>query len=290
MGALGTVTRGPARPRPAQRTLALFEPLPPEAPGRARPSPLLSPPLWDLGHIARLRGAVAGAPRRRAAPPLHPELDDVYDAFETPRAAPRRRADACDEAAAHGYLRAVRERSLERARGAPTSATRPTRSRAAASCSRWWPSTRRSTPRPCSRPCRCSRRGPTGPPARARAARRGAAPTGGWVRDPRRDLRDGRGRRRASPTTASAPATPGRWRGFLIARDPVTAGDAPGLHRRRRLRAARALDRRGLGLARAPRAREAPLYWERDGEGGWLVRALRPASAPVDAGACRCAT
>ena len=50
--------------------------------------------------------------RLTGAPSLHPELEDVYDAIETPRA---RRSDVpiLDEAAARRYLDEVRARALE---------------------------------------------------------------------------------------------------------------------------------------------------------------------------------
>ena len=93
---------------------------------------------------------------------------------------------------------------------ARTSPTGPIPSPRVASCSRWWPSTRRSTPRPCSRPCRCFRRAPT---ARRRAATsppRAAPRAAGW-RSPAGPSRWGR-TATASPTTASGPGTPGSWR------------------------------------------------------------------------------
>ena len=93
-----------------RRTLALFAPLPHEHLVR-QPSPLLSPPLWDLGHIAAYEELWL-ARRVGGRAPLHPELDDVYDAAETPR---RRRGEIriLDESEARAYLAAVRERSLE---------------------------------------------------------------------------------------------------------------------------------------------------------------------------------
>src|ERR1700761_6187047 len=48
-------------------------------------SPLMSPLVWDLAHIANqeelwlLRGVGGGDP-------IHPEIDPLYDAFEHPRA------------------------------------------------------------------------------------------------------------------------------------------------------------------------------------------------------------
>src|SRR4051794_3134057 len=93
-----------------RRTLDLFAPLPPEHLVR-QPSPLLSPPVWDLGHIAAYEELWL-VRRIGGRPGLHPELDALYDAAETPRAdrgtAPLLRAEE-----AHGFLREVRGRSLE---------------------------------------------------------------------------------------------------------------------------------------------------------------------------------
>src|SRR5512141_2467800 len=94
--------------RTRRRTLDLFAPLPHEHLVR-QPSPLLSPPLWDLGHIAAYEELWL-ARRIGGRAPLHPELDDVYDAAETPR---RRRGEirVLDESEARDYLDAVRESS-----------------------------------------------------------------------------------------------------------------------------------------------------------------------------------
>lgn len=92
------------------RTLSLFAPLDHEH-LVGQPDVLLSPPLWDLGHIAAYEELWL-ARRLGGHPPLHPELDDVYDASETPRRA-RGTAAILDEGAAHHYLRIVRARSLE---------------------------------------------------------------------------------------------------------------------------------------------------------------------------------
>ena len=90
--------------------MLLFEPLSPEEMARQADA-IMSPPLWDLGHIAAYEELWL-VRRLSGGPSLHPDLQDVYDAFETPRA---RRAGApmLDEPAAHAYLRAVRERALE---------------------------------------------------------------------------------------------------------------------------------------------------------------------------------
>lgn len=92
------------------RTLALVAHLDDETLERVH-SPLMSPLVWDLGHIAAFEDLWLA---RNAAglPLLRPDLADVYDAFETPRAERGelpylRRVDAT------AYLAAVRERTLE---------------------------------------------------------------------------------------------------------------------------------------------------------------------------------
>jgi iron(II)-dependent oxidoreductase len=93
-----------------ERTLALVEPLADDALGR-RPSPLMSPPLWDLGHIGAYEELwVARRVGGRRA--LHPDLDSLYDAFETPRAA-RSDLPILGPEECRGYLRRVRAATLE---------------------------------------------------------------------------------------------------------------------------------------------------------------------------------
>jgi iron(II)-dependent oxidoreductase len=91
------------------RTLALVAHLDDEALERVH-SPLMSPLVWDLGHIAAFEDLWL-VHRFAGQPLLRPDLAAVYDAFETPRAGRGelpylRRADALD------YLAAVRERAL----------------------------------------------------------------------------------------------------------------------------------------------------------------------------------
>jgi iron(II)-dependent oxidoreductase len=74
-------------------------------------SPLMSPLVWDLGHIAAFEDLWL-VHRYGGAPLLRPDLAEVYDAFETPRADRGelpylRRAEALD------YLTAVRARTEE---------------------------------------------------------------------------------------------------------------------------------------------------------------------------------
>ncbi len=74
-------------------------------------SELMSPLVWDLGHIAAFEDLWI-AHRLGGRPLLHDELADVYDAFETPRAGrgnlPLLRAPEARE-----YLDEVRDRTLE---------------------------------------------------------------------------------------------------------------------------------------------------------------------------------
>ncbi len=92
------------------RTMAVFAPLPAEHLVR-QPSPLLSPPVWDLGHIAAYEELWL-VRRIGGRPGLHPELDALYDAAETPRR-DRGTAPLLPPAEARAFLREVRARSLD---------------------------------------------------------------------------------------------------------------------------------------------------------------------------------
>jgi gamma-glutamyl hercynylcysteine S-oxide synthase len=91
-----------------QRTLALVEPVSDEDLQRVH-DPLMSPLVWDLGHIAAFEDLWVCRETSREL--LRPELAEVYDATETPR--PRRgdlpylRRDEALE-----YMREVRERAV----------------------------------------------------------------------------------------------------------------------------------------------------------------------------------
>jgi gamma-glutamyl hercynylcysteine S-oxide synthase len=92
------------------RTLALVAHLDDDALERVH-STLMSPLVWDLGHIAAFEDLWL-AHRDAGLALLRPDLAEVYDAFETPRAGRGelpylRRADAI------AYLADVRERMLE---------------------------------------------------------------------------------------------------------------------------------------------------------------------------------
>jgi gamma-glutamyl hercynylcysteine S-oxide synthase len=74
-------------------------------------SPIMSPLVWDLGHIAAYEDLWL-AHRHGELPLLRPELAELYDAFETPRAV-RGDIDALGPDAARAYLEAVRGRTIE---------------------------------------------------------------------------------------------------------------------------------------------------------------------------------
>jgi gamma-glutamyl hercynylcysteine S-oxide synthase len=93
-----------------ERTLALVESLS-DANLNHVHDPLMSPLVWDLGHIAAFEDLWLGR-RIGGLELLRPDLADVYDAAETPRAdrgeLPYLRRDE-----AIAYMDAVRERALE---------------------------------------------------------------------------------------------------------------------------------------------------------------------------------
>jgi iron(II)-dependent oxidoreductase len=92
------------------RTLALVEHLDDEQ-LQAVHSPLMSPLAWDLGHIAAYEDLWL-AHRLGERPLLRPELADLYDAFETPRAI-RGEIEALDPPAARAYLDEVNARTID---------------------------------------------------------------------------------------------------------------------------------------------------------------------------------
>jgi iron(II)-dependent oxidoreductase len=72
-------------------------------------SPIMSPLVWDLGHIAAYEDLWLAA-RFGGRELLRPDLAGLYDAFETPRAV-RGEIEALRPAQAREYLGAVRERT-----------------------------------------------------------------------------------------------------------------------------------------------------------------------------------
>src|ERR1700756_2139927 len=73
-------------------------------------SPIMSPLVWDLGHIAAYEDLWI-AHRLGRLELLREDLASTYDAFETPRAV-RGNVDVLDANAAREYMSAVRERSI----------------------------------------------------------------------------------------------------------------------------------------------------------------------------------
>ena len=92
------------------RTLALVEPVSDENLERVH-STLMSPLVWDLGHIAAFEDLWL-VHRYGGRTLLHEDLADVYDAFETPRAG-RGDLPFLRPAQAREYLAEVRDRGLD---------------------------------------------------------------------------------------------------------------------------------------------------------------------------------
>jgi gamma-glutamyl hercynylcysteine S-oxide synthase len=93
-----------------ERTLALVASVSDDDLERVH-STLMSPLVWDLGHIAAFEDLWL-VHRFGDRPLLREELADVYDAFETPRAN-RGKLALLGPAEARDYLVAVRERALD---------------------------------------------------------------------------------------------------------------------------------------------------------------------------------
>jgi iron(II)-dependent oxidoreductase len=93
-----------------ERTLALVAELDDEQLERVH-SPIMSPLVWDLGHIAAYEDLWL-AHRHGGLELLRPELAALYDAFETPRAV-RGEIEALGPADARAYMAAVSARVAE---------------------------------------------------------------------------------------------------------------------------------------------------------------------------------
>jgi len=93
-----------------ERTLALVAELDDEQLERVH-SPIMSPLVWDLAHIAAYEDLWLGH-RHGGRELLRPELANLYDAFETPRAV-RGEIEALGPADARAYMSAVSARSAE---------------------------------------------------------------------------------------------------------------------------------------------------------------------------------
>jgi len=93
-----------------ERTLALVDRLDDGQLERVH-SPIMSPLVWDLGHIAAYEDLWL-AHRHGGLPLLRPDLARLYDAFETPRAI-RGEIEALGPAGARAYMQDVRERTSD---------------------------------------------------------------------------------------------------------------------------------------------------------------------------------
>ncbi|MDQ6836101.1 MAG: ergothioneine biosynthesis protein EgtB [Actinomycetota bacterium] len=93
-----------------QRTEALVAPVSDSDLERVH-SPLMSPLVWDLAHIAAYED-LWFVHRHGDRPLLHEELTEVYDAFETPRSG-RGELPLLGPRQAREYLAEVRERTLD---------------------------------------------------------------------------------------------------------------------------------------------------------------------------------
>src|SRR5271170_7672703 len=93
-----------------ERTLALVAALDDAQLERVH-SPIMSPLVWDLAHIAAYEDLWLGH-RHGGLELMRPELATLYDAFETPRAL-RGEIEALGPAEARAYMAAVRARTAE---------------------------------------------------------------------------------------------------------------------------------------------------------------------------------
>jgi gamma-glutamyl hercynylcysteine S-oxide synthase len=93
-----------------RRTLALVAPISDADLERVH-SPIMSPLVWDLGHIAAYEDLWLGH-RHCGMPLLRSDLASLYDAFETPRSI-RGEVEVLGPRQASDYLAAVRERVLD---------------------------------------------------------------------------------------------------------------------------------------------------------------------------------
>lgn len=258
------------------RTLALFAPLGHEHLVR-QPDVLLSPPLWDLGHIAAYEELWL-ARRLGGHASLHPELKDVYDASETPRRE-RGTAPILDERAAHRYLRLVRERSLDAlvACDLVTGDDALTREGFVFEMVAEHEAQHTETVLQAFQMLPAGAYRPPGRRALPEAATAGARSR--WVEVPEGPFHMG-AEASGFAYDCERPRHERHLPAFLIARDPVSVREHLAFmeddgYARRELWTGE-----GWGW-REREGAEAPLYWERDGGGGWLVREF-DRIAPVD--------
>jgi gamma-glutamyl hercynylcysteine S-oxide synthase len=255
------------------RTLELLGPL--DEDGLARtPDPILSPPLWDLGHIAAyeelwLIQRVADRPSR------YPELQATYDAFETPRAV-RGQIEILNARACHDYLSRVRADVLELLATVDLDDADPMlRHGTVFEMVTQHEAQHAET---ILQALQMLPAGAYGPPSRRPIPSPGVRPTGP-VRVPGGLFRMGANGGRFS-YDCERPGHPRRVAPFLIGRAPVTNGEYL------EFISDRGCERRELwspdGWAwRTQHGVVAPLYWERAGNGRWLARSFDEVR-PVD--------
>jgi len=256
------------------RTLALYEPLPPKHAERP-PAPFMSPPVWDLGHIAAYEELWL-VQRLSGWESLHPDLQRVYDAFETPRAM-RGDIPLLDLVGCRDYLDRVRERALASLAAADLSddADELTRRGAVFELVIQHEAQHTET---VLQALKLFPPGTYRPPNRREAP--DPAPAGGSGRVP---VPGGRFLMGAGGDgfayDCERPRHERELRPFALDRFPVSnarhlAFMEDGGYARQDLWS-------GEGWRwRTENGVEAPLYWERDGEGGWVVRSYEDAAPP----------
>ena len=193
---------------------------------------------------------------------------------------PRRRAAACRRPRPTRFLREVRGRSLEVLAADRPRRRRPTRSRADGFVFEMVVEHEAQHTETVLQALQMLPAGAYRPPGR-RALPRGRGPAGGWVDGARRD-RSAMGA--DGPGFAYDCERPCHARAVRRLPDRPRPGERrrpPGVHRRRRLRPARALDRRGLGVARG-RGRARPRS-----TGSATARAAGSSAASTSVGAGR---
>lgn len=252
------------------RTLGLFDAIDPEIAHRP-PDAIMSPPVWDLGHIAAyeelwlVRRLVDGHA-------LHPGLDAAYDAFETPRAM-RGEIALLDEAGCRAFLGDVRGRALDALESVDISPTGPALS-ARGFVFEMVAQHEAQHTETMLQGLKMLPRGDYVPPRRARGEEvsdggsggRGAAAVdvpGGQHLIGTDDA--------ATALDCERPAHHVPLDAFRIARGPVTNGEwadfiADGGYGTDSLWGGAGLEWRDEVQA------TSPAYWERDGSGGWLER------------------
>ena len=218
-------------PEARARTFLLVAPLTDDE-LRMQHDPLMSPILWDLGHIAHFEEL--WLTRNLDGPIEFVEMPGLYNPFEHPRSTRGgARASRPGARRARSWTRSAAACWLGWSRW---SSTPPIRCCATASSTRWCCSTSTSTTRPCCRRCSSSRARPT---RRSRGSScAGARPAGLMPPSAGEMVRfPGGAGHRSAPTTGRPPTTTSvrahavEVAPFWIDAHPVTNRRLPGLHR-----------------------------------------------------------